>query len=598
MLLETLDLVIIAAVIAVTVLVGLWSSRQAGKNPDQYFLSGRGMSGWLLGISLVATTFSTDTPGLVTELVRTQGVAGNWAWWAFLLTGMLTVFLFARLWRRSGVATDLEFYELRYHGPAARLVRMFRALYLGLVFNGLVMAGVSIAAIKIGHVMLGFSTTEVLLYGGLTALILSTIGGFRAVVLTDCLLFGVAMAGSFAAAYFAVQHPAVGGFGQLFNHPEVAAKQAILPPWDWSTEESRNLLMTVLLMPLLVQWWSVWYPGAEPGGGGYMAQRMLAAKNENHSVGAVMLFNAAHYALRPWPWIVVALASLVAYPELADLERAFPDLDPAKLGHDLAYPAMLTQAPTGWRGVILASLLSAYVSTISTQLNWGASYITYDFYKPLTGGAASDKQLVVVGRVTTVVIMVLTSLLAVYLQTARQGFDLLLSVGAGTGLVFVLRWYWWRINAVSEIAAMIGSVLVAAFFQFTKHDFAPWQVMGLSVGVTTLIWLTATLLTRPEPDATLFSFLRLIRPRGPGWKRVYDRAAAEGHAIETDPRDSIRLGLLRMALGIAAIYGALFAIGKALYGESATAVALAVVAVVAGGALAVSFRRGAAVVRG
>ncbi|TWT31239.1 Sodium/glucose cotransporter [Posidoniimonas corsicana] len=589
--LEFIDLAIIAAVIAVSVLVGLWSSRRAGDNPAEYFLSGRGMSGWLLGVSLVATTFAADTPGLVTELVRTHGVAGNWVWWAFLLTGMLTVFLFARMWRRTGVTTDLEFYELRYHGEPARLLRMFRAAYLGVVFNVIVMAVVSVAAIKIGHVMLGLSPAAVLLCGGLTALVLSTLGGLRAVVWTDCLLFGVAMAGSVAAAYFAVQRPEVGGLAGLLDHPAVAAKQAMLPGWDWSTTESRNFLMTVLLMPLLVQWWSVWYPSAEPGGGGYLAQRMLAAKDEDNALGAVMLFNVAHYALRPWPWILVALASLVVYPELADLERAFPQLGESKLGHDLAYPAMLTSAPAGWRGLILASLLSAYVSTISTQLNWGSSYITNDFYKPLLGNRATDAQLVLVGRVATVAIMLLSSGLALYLQTAKQGFDLLLSVGAGTGLVFVLRWYWWRINAVSEIVAMIASVAVAALFQFVDFGLEDWQVLGLSVGATTLIWLAATLLTRPEPEATLLSFCRLVHPRGPGWRSVYTRAEQQGSPITTYPQDSIPLGLLRMALGTAAIYAALFAVGAGLYGQSGPAVVMAAVATLTGLALSATFRR-------
>ncbi|CAD7694821.1 unnamed protein product [Ostreobium quekettii] len=541
--LETIDLAIIAAVILVTVIVGLWSSRRAGDNPAEYFLSGRGMSGWMLGISLVATTFAADTPGLVTELVRTHGVAGNWAWWAFLLTGMLTVFLFARLWRRSGVTTDLEFYELRYHGGPARLLRMFRAAYLGVVFNVIVMAVVSVAAIKIGHVMLGLSTTEVLLYGGVTALVLSTLGGFRAVVWTDCVLFGVAMSGAVAAAYFALQHPEVGGLAQLFDHEEVAAKQ-----------------------------------------------RMLAAKSENHALGAVMLFNAVHYALRPWPWILVALASLVVYPELADLERAFPQLDPSKLGNDLAYPAMLTHAPAGWRGLILASLLSAYVSTISTHLNWGSSYVTNDFYKPLVGGSASDAQLVLVGRLATVAMMVLASGLAYYLQTAKQGFDLLLSVGAGTGLVFVLRWYWWRINAVSEIVAMVASVAVAALFQFVDFGLEGWQVLGLSVAATSAVWLGATLLTRPEPDTTLFSFCRLIHPRGPGWRAVYRRAAQAGHPIPTDPQDSIPLGLLRMLLGTVAIYAALFAVGQGLYGATTPAIVLTITALAAGLGLGVTFR--------
>ncbi|QDU88884.1 Sodium/glucose cotransporter [Pirellulimonas nuda] len=551
------------------------------------------MSGWLLGLSMVATTFAADTPGLVTELVRTKGVSGNWAWWAFLLTGMLTVFLYARLWRRSGVRTDLEFYELRYSGRPAVVLRVFRALYLGVVFNVIVMAVVSVAAIKLGQVLLGASPATVLICGGVTTLVLSAFGGFRAVVLTDCLLFGVAMTGAIAAAYFALQHPSVGGLSGLFSHDSVAAKQALTPAWDWSSTESRDLLATTLLVPLTVQWWSVWYPGAEPGGGGYLAQRMLAAKNEDHAFGAVMLFNVAHYALRPWPWILVALASIVVYPELADLRAAFPAVDESKLGHDLAYPAMLTMAPIGWRGLIIASLLSAYVSTISTHLNWGASYVTGDFYQRVVDPAASPQRLVMVGRISTVVMMLLASLLALWLQTAKQGFDLLLSVGAGTDLIYILRWYWWRVNAFAEIVAMAASVVVAAYLQFgPDHGLAGWQALCLGVAVTTAIWFSAIWLSPPERPATLEAFCRQVRPSGPGWRRVYREAARRGDMLD-GPKDgeSIRIGLLRMALGCVAIYSLLFAVGKFLYGEPLQCGLLALTSVVSTAALAATYWR-------
>lgn len=593
--LELIDGAIIGAVLLAVVGIGLWVSRRSGSDPDQFFLSGRKMSGLMLGISMVATTFAADTPGLVTEFVRTKGVAGNWAWWAFLLTGMLTVFLFAKLWRRSGVLTDLEFYEIRYSGMAALFLRTFRALYLGIVFNVIVMAVVSVAAIKIGQVMLGVSPMTVLVCGGVVTLILSAFGGFRAVVLTDCLLFGVAIAGAVAAAYFAVNHPSVGGMQGLLDHQVVQAKQAMMPAMNWSDPEARELLISVLLVPLAIQWWSVWYPGAEPGGGGYLAQRMLAAKNENHAMGAVMLFNAVHYALRPWPWIVVALASLVVYPDIASLQTAFPAVEESKLGHDLAYPAMLTLAPAGWRGLIIASLLAAYISTISTHLNWGASYITGDLYGRLIKPDASDKQLVLVGRISTAIMMICASLLAYRLQTAKQGFDLILSVGAGTGLIYILRWYWWRINALSEIVAMIVPVGVAGYFQLgPDHGLASWQELTLSVGISTAIWMAVALLTPAEPIEKLTEFCKLVKPGGPGWQPVYRQAAETGLAIEqVKATDSIGQGVLRMVLGCIAIYSSLFAIGKGLYGNLASCTVLTTVAVAAGLLLAWSLRKSA-----
>ena len=462
--LSSIDCVVVVGVVLAAIGLGLWGSRSAGRDADQYFLSGRNLSGWMLGLSMVATTFAADTPGLVTELVRTRGVAGNWAWWAFLLTGMLTVFLFARLWRRTGVRTDMELYELRYSGPAAAALRVFRALYLGVVFNVIIMAVVSVAAIKIGQVLLGVSPPMILVAGGMASLALTAFGGFRAVVLTDCLLFGVAMAGAFAAAYFALDHPEVGGLTNLLASETIQPLLPVFPAWDWSSEQSRELIVATLLVPLAVQWWSAWYPGSEPGGGGYLAQRMLAAKNEDHALGAVMLFNAFHYALRPWPWILVALASVLVYPDLDALRNAFPAVEQSKIGHDLAYPAMILAAPTGWRGLIVASLAAAYVSTISTHLNWGASYVTHDFYRRVVAPDASPDRLVLVGRLATVAMMLLASLLALRLQSAKQGFDLVLSVGAGTGLIYILRWYWWRINASAEIVAMASSVLVAAYF--------------------------------------------------------------------------------------------------------------------------------------
>ena len=590
--LELIDWAIISGVLLLAVGIGLAVSRTAGRDSGQFFLSGRNLSGLWLGISMVATTFAADTPGLVTEFVRQQGIAGNWQWWAFLLTGMLTVFLYARLWRRSGVNTDLEFYELRYSGQAALALRTFRAIYLGVVFNVIVMAVVSLAAIKIGQVMLGLNPTQVLLWGGVATLAFSTLGGFRAVILTDCLLFLVSLTGAIAAAYFAVNHPEVGGLSSLLSNEAVATKLRFVPEWNWANADSRELLVSVLIIPLAVQWWNVWYPGAEPGGGGYLAQRMLAAKNENHAVGAVMLFNAAHYALRPWPWILVALASLVVYPQVADLGAAFPEIAASKLGDDLAYPAMLTFAPAGWRGLIMASLLAAYMSTISTHLNWGSSYVVNDFYQRVINPTADEKRLVAVGRASTVSMMLLSSLLALWLTTAGQGFGILLKVGAGTGLIYILRWYWWRINAYAEIVAMVVSFAVALGFQLVPHNFQGWQELCMGVLVTTVAWVATSLFTAAEPQQTLEDFCRLIRPAGPGWSKVYREAAESGRPIDGPAAgDNLPLGLLRMLLGCIAIYAALFACGQGLIGSTSVALGLGAICCVASCLLAATYIR-------
>jgi Na+/proline symporter len=529
----------------------------------------------------------------VTDLVRRNGVAGNWAWWSFLLTGMMTVFLYARMWRRSGVTTDLEFYELRYGGRPAAFLRGFRALYLGVLCNVIVMATVSLAAIKLANVMLGLSPVATLLWASLATVIFSAVGGFRAVVLTDAGLFVVSMIGAIAAAYFAVNHPDVGGLSALVANPQLSGKLAMIPDLSFRDEATANTLITVLVIPLAVQWWNVWYPAAEPGGGGYVAQRMLAAKDENNAVGAVMFFNAAMYALRPWPWILVALASLLVFPELTDLRAAFPSVPEDKLGHDLAYAAMLTYLPPGWTGIVAASLLAAYMSTISTHLNWGASYVVNDFYCRFVAADASERRRVQVGRVTTLFLMAVSSLLALRLNTATQGFQLLLQVGAGTGLIFLLRWYWWRVNAFSEITAMIVSFCIAAGFQlFPDHGLATWQVLCLQIAATTAAWVVATFATRPEHADVLESFCRLVRPAGPGWKRVYRAAADAGDPIPpAAPGDNLSLGVLRMTLGCISIYAALFATGYGLYGNLAFSALLGVVSLVGAALIALTYRQ-------
>lgn len=572
-----LDWAIIGAYFLLALGVGIWASRVVGNSATGFFLAGRNMPWWLLGISMVATTFSTDTPNLVTGLVREQGVSGNWGWWAFLLTGMLTVFVYARLWRRSGVMTDIEFYELRYGGKPAAVLRGFRALYLGLVFNVLVMGTVSLAAIKLGGILLGWPGWLTLLVTGAITLLYSTLGGLRAVILTDFVQFILAMIGSVWACWYILNLDAVGGLDALLAHADVASKTNMFPAMDDPAQ-----WVPILLVPLAVQWWASYYPGAEPGGGGYIAQRMFSAKDESHAVGATLLFNVAHYALRPWPWILIALASIVVFPTLADLQAAFPNIPADKIGHDLAYPAMLSLLPEGLLGLVAASLLAAFMSTMSTQLNLGASYLVNDFWVRFIRPDATDAEQVRAGRLATVVSLMLGSGLGLLLTDAGQAFNLLLLIGAGTGGLFILRWFWWRINAWTELVAMGGSLVVAGYFTFL-HDgldmveLAAHEKLIWGSLLTTLVWVVATYLTPPESDKTLSSFVAKVNPGGPGWKRW---ATAEATAPWPVPR-----GILSMVLGCTGVYAALIATGSWLYGDATTATLL--VAVAAGSAWAV-----------
>lgn len=530
---------------------------------------------------MVATTFAIDTPNLVTDIVRQNGVSGNWVWWAFLLTGMLTVFVYARLWRRSNVNTDLEFYELRYSGKPAAFLRGFRALYLGVFFNVMIMANVCLAAIKLGGVVLGLSPVETLLIASVVTVVYSSLGGLRGVLITDFIQFGIAMVGSVWATSLIVGMPEIGGLTALLEHPNVVGKLNMLPDFSDST-----MIVSVFIVPLAVQWWSVWYPGAEPGGGGYIAQRMLASKNERHAIGATLFFNIAHYALRPWPWILMALASLVVYPNLETLQAAFPNIAPELIKHDLAYPAMLAFLPAGVLGLVIASLMAAFMSTISTHLNWGSSYVVNDFYKRFMNPEASEKQLVRVGRLSTVVMMVLAGTVALYLDNAMQSFNILLSIGAGTGLIFILRWFWSRISAATEISGMIVSFFVAIFFEFfyEKLGFEPLashiQLIA-SVGVTTVVWLAVTFVTSPTDEAVLKSFYTAIKPTGPGWSGIKAKLEAEG--VSTDPGDSsvsITKGLVSFIVGSFSVYFILFGIGYLVYGNYFAGIGLLVPAVV------------------
>ena len=586
--LTSLDWIVVAACLLVAFSPAVFLARRAGKGTAEFFASGRAAPWWLIGTSMVATTFSTDTPLLVTNLVRSKGVSYNWVWWAFLLTGMLTVFFYARLWRRSGVLTDLEFYELRYSGKPAAFVRGFRAVFLGLIFNCFIMATVTLAAAKIANVMLGWERMQTVLVCGAICIVFSVLSGLWGVLASDIIQFVIAMIGIFAAAYFALEQPAVGGLAGLMDklHP---ATLNLFPDLG-----DRNLVLTVLIIPLAVQWWAVWYPGAEPGGGSYIAQRMLAAKDEKHSMGATLWFNIAHYAIRPWPWIIVALCSILVFPELADIRKSIPHVSSDLMGDDLLYPAMLTFLPHGLLGLLIASMLAAYVSTMSTHLNWGASYLVHDLYRRFIRPGASERHLVWIGRLATALLMVLAGGLMFALDTAQQAFHLLLSIGAGTGLIYLLRWFWWRINAWSEISAMISSFVISALFFFYNkiieaseslgglsrilfdaglleevpkedgivYNVAPPVVLITTVTVTTAVWILVTVLTHPASREKLVEFYRLVRPAGPGWRDIRKEAG-----VAASP-DSLSQAFLGWAVGCVLVYSALLGAGSFIFGNT------------------------------
>ena len=579
--LEIIDWSILVVFFIILLSIGFFASKKAGSSVNEFFLSGRNMPWWLLGISMVATTFSADTPNLVTDIVRTNGVSGNWVWWAFLLTGMLTVFVYAKLWRRSEVLTDLEFYEMRYGGKGAAFLRGFRAIYLGVFFNVMIMATVCLAGIKIGSVMLGLTPVQTLLIASSVTVVYSSLGGLKGVIMTDFFQFTLAMVATFWAAIVIVNLPEIGGLNALISHPDIVPKLDLIP--DVSDKE---LFLVVFLLPIAVQWWSVWYPGAEPGGGGYVAQRMLSAKDENHAVWATLLFNFMHYAVRPWPWILIALASLIVFPNLSDLQTAFPDIDKGIIGHDLAYPAMMTMLPPGLLGLLLASLAAAFMSTIASHLNWGSSYVVNDFYKRFFNPEASDKKLIFLGRITTIVLMLLSCLLALLLSNALQAFSILLQIGAGTGLLFILRWFWYRINIYSEISAMIISFLVALYLQII-HPMIGFEIISpenqliIGVSITTFSWVAVTFMTQPEDKETLRSFYKKIQPGGFGWKKVVDQAAKDGvNIIGKKEAWDLPNGIICMILGSMFIYSILFSIGYFIYAKYMFAFLLLFVSVI------------------
>ena len=577
--LAPLDWAIMAAFFAVSLGIGLVVSRKAGKDFNAFFLGGRAMPWWLLGISMVATTFSTDTPNLVTDLVRSGGVFGNWAWWAFLLTGMLTVFVYAKLWRRSEVLTDVAFYEIRYSGRLAAFLRGFRAVYLGVLFNIIIMASVTLAAIKIGSVMMGWTALQTVVIAAGVTMVYSALGGLRGVVLTDLVQFVLAMIGSIGAAIYVLNLPEVGGLGALLDHANVRPALAFWPSFETMTWQQ---MVPVFVIPLAVQWWAAYYPGAEPGGGGYVVQRMLSAPDEKQSVGATLLFNALHYALRPWPWILVALVSLVVFPNLDAIAERFPHVSEQIVRNDLAYPAMLTFLPAGLLGIVITSLAAAYMSTMSSQVNWGSSIIVHDVYQRFFNPEASERRLVWAGRLATVVLMVVACTLALFLENALQVFNIVLQIGAGTGLLFLLRWFWWRINAATELTAMIVSFVLAMYFQgagtygWPGGGFADWERLLIIVALTTAAWVTVAYTTRPTDERVLLDFYRKIKPAGPGWRHIAARARQEGAPVHAD--SDLPQSLAAAAFGALGIYSTLFATGFFLYGRLGLGMLFAAVA--------------------
>ena len=589
--LYTLDWVVALITVLICFAPALFMVKRSGKSTAEFFASGRSVPWWLAGLSMVATTFSSDTPNLVANFVRTEGVAGNWRWWAFTLTGVLTVFFYARMWRRSGVLTDLEFYELRYSGKAAGAVRGFRSVYLGLLFNCVIMATVNLAACKIAAILFGFERWQTLLFVGLLTVVFATQSGLWGVLVIDMVQFFIKMSAVIAAAYFAVELPQVGGLSGLvtklsqMHGPHGINYLNMLPDFtnNW------DLAMAVFIIPITVQWWASWYPGAEPGGGSYIAQRMLASKSEKDALGSTLFFNLAHYVLRPWPWILTGLASLIVYPQLSDIQKAFPHLDPKLLGNDIAFPAMLRYLPAGWMGLMLGGLIAANSSTILTHLNWGASYLVHDFYRRFLRTGMPDKHYVAAGRVATVILFVASSSLVFALDTAKDAFDVILQIGAGTGLIYLVRWFWWRVTAWSEIVAMVVSFGMSLLFLILHKwgvALGTYQEMLITILFTTVLWVATAYWGPQTEEAALLNFYRKVRPPGPGWKRIQALAniSPEQEAADREAWN-FPMSLLGWFTGCITIWSALFTVGNLLYGRMGYFWALLAVFVVSGSIL-------------
>ena len=584
--LQIVDWIIIAVSLIICFAPALFFGKRAGKNTSEFFASGRSVPWWLAGLSMVATTFSSDTPNLVTDIVRRNGVAGNWVWWAFVLTGVSTVFFYARLWRRSGVMTDLEFYEIRYSGKAASFVRGFRSVYLGFFFNVMIMATVNLAACKIAAILFGLDRWQTLVIVGFLNVIFAAHSGLWGVLVIDMIQFFIKMTAVIAAAYFALSLPAIGGLSGMVEKlsaikgPNGINYLNILP--DFSN--NWDIALAVFIMPIAVQWWAVWYPGAEPGGGSYIAQRMLASKSEKDSLGAVLFFNLAHYVLRPWPWILVGLCSIIIYPNLSDIQNAFPNLDPKLLGHDIAYPAMLKFLPVGFIGLMVGGLIAANSSTILTHLNWGASYLIHDFYRRFINKDGEEKHYVFAGRMVTIILFFTSSILVFFLDTAKDTFDIILQIGAGTGLLYLLRWFWWRINAWSEVAAMVSSFVISiVLLVLNKNGVTISTHIGLliTIAFTTICWVLVAFVGPQTDKKTLIEFYKKVRPFGPGWDSIRQEAGISREEAKSS-HENIPLGLLGWFSGSIVIWSALFTIGNFLYGRLNYAYILLAVFIVSG----------------
>ena len=509
-----IDCLVIAAFFAILLAIPVWANRRSARGASDFFHSGRSMPWWLIGISMVAAMTSTNSANLFTQFIREDGLAGNWAWWSFLTGGVLTVFVYAKLWHRLGATTDIAFYELRYSGRPAAFLRGFRAVYLGVIYNLVVMATVLLGAVKLGTVLFDVPAWVVLAVTAVASVLYSTVGGIRGTIYADSYLCAVNMVGAVAVMAFALAQPAVGGWSALLKIPAVAPKLGFFP--DFSDTDT---LVAVFVVPVAIQWWNVWYSGSEPGGGGYIVQRMLTAKSDGHALGGTLFAQVVQYAIRPWPWYVVAFASLVVFPDLDSIRAAFPHVDPKYVGNDMAYPAMIKFVPAGWLGVVAASLMGALFSTIAAQLSMGANYVANDVWKRFVHPAADAHELVAVARWTSIALMAAGALLAPLLADAKAGFDLMVMVGAGTGAVFLLRWFWMRINAWTEIAALAVSIVCAVFLQMVgPHVFALslafWQRLLLTIGVTTAAWLAVTFFTVPEPPEVIADFRSRVRASG------------------------------------------------------------------------------------
>lgn len=576
---QPLDWIIVFAYFIISIGIAVYYTKRAGRSTQEFFLSGRNLPWWLAGTAMVATTFAADTPLAVTELVAKHGIAGNWLWWNFVFGGVLTVFFFAHLWRRSGILTDVEFVELRYSGKPAAFLRGFRALYLGIFMNCVIIGWVNLAMAAILQGMFDIPTEEVMIYVAAALLITaiySALSGLWGVVVTDVFQFALAMAGTIVLAVIVLDLPQIGG---------IAGLKQQLPEWAFSFfptigEPSAEAMGGALALSVAaffafvgIQWWASWYPGAEPGGGGYVAQRMMSAKDEKHSVFATLWFTIAHYCVRPWPWIIVGLASLVLYPELSAENK--------RLGYVYA---MRDYLPTGLKGMLVAAFFAAYMSTIATHLNWGTSYVINDFYRRFIRKEADEKHFVKISRIATLIIMAFAVIVTSLLETISGAWIFLIEAGAGLGLVLILRWYWWRINAWSEIAAMIAPLIIFAVLKYATRITFPESLFYI-VGLTTAVWLLITFITRPTDSEKLINFYERVHPGGVGWRKIAQ--------LRPDIQSDRGYGWLFLSWigGIILVYMMLFGVGELLFGISSRGVSFIAIGLFAGGIVYYGMRR-------